>query len=116
MTRLSVRARCGGQSTTPDGGAALGSSLWGWSSRRGGAWTQLASNQLGISSAGSVDADAGFTLEFTQDNAAEARTFLLERDREMAFQCRPLFATQNSEREASVVMERLWVNMEEGTP
>jgi hypothetical protein len=82
---LRVRAFCGGR-FSPYGNGDTGAALHGWdagaTASAGPAWRELARNSAPVSAAGLV--------EWSAASAAEARRFVLERDRSLAFQCRPV--------------------------
>jgi len=82
VSGLRVRARCGGAfSPYP---ASAGAALLGWAAggaaRAAGSWVSLRSNAAGIGSPA--------LLDWSAPDADEARQYMTERDRAMAFQCR----------------------------
>jgi len=96
VTGIAVRAYCGA-AFSPYGEADAGAMLRAWTTGGAGMppglWLELpgARNEAGAPSqpAGFAGGEAA-RLEWASASAAEARRFIVERDRQMSFQCRPL--------------------------
>jgi hypothetical protein len=115
VTGLRVRAHCGGV-YAPFGAADLGATLDGWASGGpsllAGQWLQLAGNSTGLNAAQPyLPAPNAALIDWAAGSPAEASRFLLARDGQLSFQCRPAGTSGSSGREAQVALDYVEVRV-----
>jgi len=113
ISGLRVRAFCGGVHS-PYGASDTGATLLGWSTRGPGpagvGWVRLATAVAGLAPAPARLPDASTALlDWSAPSAEDAMRFVSERDRRLAFQCRP--AGPSGSGEAQVALDYVEVRV-----
>jgi hypothetical protein len=111
VSQLRVRARCGG-TFFPHGSGNVGAILLGWSSggltTAPGQWLPLATNTTGLNAAQPyLPASSAALIDWSSSSTEELRRLMLERDRKLAFQCRPGGSSGIHAQEAAVALDYL---------
>lgn len=93
VSGLRVRAHCGG-TFFPYGPGNIGATLYGWSTGGSsvlpGSWQPLASNHTGLNAGQPwLPLPNAALFDWSTGSSTEARQFIIERDAQLAFQCRP---------------------------
>jgi len=115
---LRVRGHCGGR-FSPFSDADTGAVLLGWATGGErlphGSWVELASNGAGHAGEPPYLPDqAASLLDWTAATADEAQRFVVERDRQLSFQCRP--AGGSGSGLASVALDYIEVRVRYSVP
>lgn len=120
VTGARVRAHCGAI-FHPYGAANGGATLYGWATSGTGAplggWRALATNSTGINLMQPwLPVPNAARIEWSSASAVQARQFILERETQLVFQCRPSGTSGAVAAEAQVALDYIEVRVRYAAP